>query len=142
MGDVCFGCIQLTLARSIAAGGCYFCLDTKVTKKSSRQIGFFAALASPKPSLALPCKAGRTTGCNYFALLRSLLAPLLQKLAMPLQPHVPALFCPFSPEADLLRKTFGFNYVMGRYEGSSSPCIAALYLVEDSSLPHRMTSVL
>ncbi|MFC0516541.1 hypothetical protein ACFFGT_20205 [Mucilaginibacter angelicae] len=32
---------------------------------------------------------------------------LLQKLAMPLQPHTPYMFCSFSPEADLLRKTFG-----------------------------------
>jgi hypothetical protein len=47
--------------------GCYFCLDTKVTKKSSQQGGFFALNA-------LPCKAGTTTGCNYFALLRPLIA--------------------------------------------------------------------
>jgi hypothetical protein len=26
-------------------GGCYFCLDTKVTKKSSQPKGFFAAQA-------------------------------------------------------------------------------------------------
>ncbi|MET3501763.1 hypothetical protein [Mucilaginibacter rubeus] len=34
--------------------------------------------------------------------------PLLQKLAMPLQPHRPASFCSFSPEADLLRKNTFF----------------------------------
>ncbi|WP_188832883.1 hypothetical protein [Mucilaginibacter rubeus] len=33
---------------------------------------------------------------------------LLQKLAMPLQPHRPASFYSFSPEADLLRKTAFF----------------------------------
>jgi hypothetical protein len=58
-----------------AQEGFAVCLDTKVTKKSSRQGGFFAArarpLAFPWPS---PCKAGRTTGCNYFALLRPLMA--------------------------------------------------------------------
>jgi hypothetical protein len=29
---------------------------------------------------------------------------LLQKLAMPLQPHCPPLFCPLSPEAYLLTR--------------------------------------
>jgi len=83
------------LARSIAAGGCYFCLDTKVTKKSSRQGGFFAARPSPAClSLPLPCKASRTTGCNYFAPLRPLVPWLLQKLAMPLQPHKATIVLP------------------------------------------------
>ncbi|MFC0515207.1 hypothetical protein ACFFGT_13395 [Mucilaginibacter angelicae] len=36
---------------------------------SSRQGGFFAALTCPLIlRWPLPCKAGRTTGCNYFAL--------------------------------------------------------------------------
>jgi hypothetical protein len=69
------------------AGASYFCLDTKVTKKSSQQGGFFAAQA-------LPCKAGRTMGCNYFALLRALFPALLQKLAMPLQPHMATIVLP------------------------------------------------
>jgi hypothetical protein len=38
---------------------------------------------------------------------------LLQKLAMPLQPHRRALFCPLSPEAYLLTGTFFIYYVMG-----------------------------
>jgi hypothetical protein len=47
-----------------------------VPKKSSQQIGFFAH----KP---LSCKTNKTTGCNYFAPLRSHIPTLLQKLAMP-----------------------------------------------------------
>ncbi|RAV54035.1 hypothetical protein DIU36_22130 [Mucilaginibacter rubeus] len=55
--------------------GCYFCLDTKVTKKSSQQIGFFTAPASAHAFVwPLPCKPGITTGCNYFAPLRPRLA--------------------------------------------------------------------
>ena len=53
--------------------------------------------------MAVPCKADRTMGCNYFAPLRSHSLSLQQKLAMPLQPHKPPLFCPLSPEAYLLR---------------------------------------
>jgi hypothetical protein len=44
-------------------GGCYFCLDTKVTKKSSQQKGFFAAQA-----FALQIR--KNTGCKVFAPLR------------------------------------------------------------------------
>jgi hypothetical protein len=69
---------------------------------SSQQKGFFAAQAPP-------CKPGRTTGCNYFALLRALLPRLLQKLAMPLQPHCPPSFCPLSPETGLLTEKDFFN---------------------------------
>jgi hypothetical protein len=39
-------------------------LDKKVTKKSSQQIGFFAAQA-------FALQIGQNHGCNYFALLRS-----------------------------------------------------------------------
>ncbi|MDB5149810.1 MAG: hypothetical protein JWQ57_3830 [Mucilaginibacter sp.] len=65
-----------TSSRSWPREARYFCLDTKVPKKSSQQIGFFAH----KP---LPCKTDRTTGCNYFAPLRTRSPELLQKLAMP-----------------------------------------------------------
>jgi len=41
-------------------GGCYFCLDTKVTKKSSHQIGFFAAEG-------LCAQSRKNLGCNLFA---------------------------------------------------------------------------
>jgi hypothetical protein len=70
---------------------------TKVTKKASPEM----LLCRTRP---LPCKAGRTTGCNYFALLRSRNPELQQKLAMPLQPHRPPSFYPLSPEAYLLTR--------------------------------------
>jgi hypothetical protein len=44
-----------------------------------------------KPS---PCKTIRTTGCNYFARLRSLIPKLLQKLAMPLPTHKATIVLP------------------------------------------------
>jgi hypothetical protein len=37
---------------------------------------------------------------------------LLQKLAMPLRPHRPPLFCPLSPEAYLLTGTFFIYHFM------------------------------
>ncbi|SEN28162.1 hypothetical protein SAMN05192574_102996 [Mucilaginibacter gossypiicola] len=40
--------------------GCYFCLDTKVTKKSSQQGGFFAAQAFAHLSFPGLCPAKRT----------------------------------------------------------------------------------
>lgn len=67
---------------------------------------------------------------------------LLQKTCYaPCSRTFPALFCSFSPEADLLRKTSGFNYVMGRNEGSSAFCVAALHIEEDSSHSLRMTNI-
>ncbi|MFB0494930.1 hypothetical protein ABID99_001167 [Mucilaginibacter sp. OAE612] len=72
----------------------FFCLDTKVTKKSSQQGAFFAAPASAHAFVwPLPCKPGITTGCNYFAPLR-MCPMLLQKLAMPLQPHKATIVLP------------------------------------------------
>ncbi|MET3503072.1 hypothetical protein ABIC45_004709 [Mucilaginibacter rubeus] len=54
---------------------------------SSQQGGFFAARA-------FTCKPARTTGCNYFALLRSLQPLLLQKLAMPFRTRNPRIVLP------------------------------------------------
>jgi hypothetical protein len=45
---------------------------------------------------------GASRAAIILPLFYPLIAPLLQKLAMPLQPHRPPLFCPFSPEAYLL----------------------------------------
>ena len=59
------------------AGARYFWLDPKVSKKSSQQIGSFAAQAFAP-------QIGQNHGCNYFALLRTRSPLLLQKLAMPL----------------------------------------------------------
>ncbi|WP_090528226.1 hypothetical protein [Mucilaginibacter sp. NFR10] len=53
-------------------GGCYFCLDTKVTKKSSQQRGFFAALPSPIPNAGLALQNNQNHGLQKVALLRSL----------------------------------------------------------------------
>jgi len=38
-------CCQDNIMPAQLPRGCYFCLDTKVTKKSSQQKGFFAARA-------------------------------------------------------------------------------------------------
>jgi hypothetical protein len=56
----------------------YFCLDTKVSKKSSQQIGFFAAQA-------FALQRGQNHGLQLFCPAALALSPsLLQKLAMPL----------------------------------------------------------
>jgi len=76
----------------LAARARYFCLDTKVPKKSSQQIGFFAAQA-------FTLQSNQNHGCNYFAPLHSRLPLLLQKLAKPFPTLGPPLFCLLSPEA-------------------------------------------
>jgi len=54
----------------------------------------------------LPCKPGRTTGCNYFALLRSHFPLASAKTCYALSStQRPPLFCPLSPEAYLLTGT-------------------------------------
>ena len=70
-------CIELTSSRSWPRGARYFCLDTKVPKKSSQQIGFFARMP-------LPCKSGRTTAAIILPCCARTFPTLLQKLAMPL----------------------------------------------------------
>jgi len=70
-----------------------FCLETKRTKKSSQQKCFFAARA-------FALQNGQNLGWNYFALAR--ISSAHAKTSYALQPHNPALFCPFSPEAVLL----------------------------------------
>jgi hypothetical protein len=68
----------------------------KSNQKSSHQRGFFAAQASAlqiRQNLGL-LNLTSTSLAHY---------PTLQvRLAMPLQPHSPPLFCPLSPEAYLL----------------------------------------
>ncbi len=78
-------------------------LDKK-NQKSSQQGGFFAALANPHAfAWPLPCRSGRTTGCNYFAL--PALSPCFCKnLLCPCSRTRPPLFYPLSPEAYLLTK--------------------------------------
>jgi hypothetical protein len=77
----------------MAAGGLsYFCLDTKVTKRSSQQKGFFAALGL--------CLAKRATWAGIILPLSR--RPMHAKTSYALQPHNPSSFCPFSAEAVLL----------------------------------------
>jgi len=77
----------------MAAGGpSYFCRH-KSNQKGCQQKCFFAHEASALQN-------GQNLGWNYFALARQ--APTHAKTSYALQPHSPALFCPFSPEAVLL----------------------------------------
>jgi hypothetical protein len=76
--------------------GCYFCLDTKVTKKSSQQGGFFALKAfalqtGQNHGLQLFCPAALALSSRF---CKNLLCPFLRSR--------PPLFCPLSPEAYLL----------------------------------------
>jgi hypothetical protein len=64
----------------------------KSNQKSSQQKCFFAAQA-------FALQNGQNRGWDYFAL--TLFTPTA-KTPYALQPHSPALFCPFSPEAVLL----------------------------------------
>jgi hypothetical protein len=50
----------------------------------------------------MPHKAGRTTGCNLFPLLRSLVARASGKTCYALPAAQPCTFCPLLAEADLL----------------------------------------
>jgi len=81
------------IERSIAAVAVTF-VATKVTKKASAEMLLCAlslCLANQsEPRAAIICPA---------ALSQS---PASAKLAMPLRPHSPPLFCPLSPEAVLL----------------------------------------
>jgi hypothetical protein len=95
--------LLLTIIRPLNRRG--LALFFFLIKRTKNQVSREASLRSPALGPLLghsPCKAVRTTGCNYFALLRSRFPMLLQKFAMPLQPHGPSLFCPLSPEAFLL----------------------------------------
>ncbi len=125
--------------RALGRAGPGTFVATKVPKKAcSRK----ASLRTPYPKSTarpLPCKTNRTTGCNYFAPIRPI-PSFCKNLLCPCSRTFPTLFCPLSLEAAQLRKTSGFNYVMGRYEGSSAPCTTALYIEEDSSLSLRMTA--
>jgi len=67
----------------VAAEAFFLFLDEK-KQKSSQQIGFFAAL------WPLPCKSGKTTGCNLLPLF-SHPALASTKFTMPLPAHRPAV---------------------------------------------------
>jgi len=80
----------------LAAGGPGTFVATKVPKKA------FSRNAS-LPHMASAPQIRQNHGLQLFcATSFAHFPPLQQKLAMPLQPHRPALFCPLSPEAYLL----------------------------------------
>ncbi|OOQ58606.1 hypothetical protein BC343_08040 [Mucilaginibacter pedocola] len=64
-------------------------------QKCFQHKGFFAARA-------FPLQTGQNHGLGKFALAAPLSPPLQQTFPMPLQPHMPTMFCPLSPEALLL----------------------------------------
>ncbi|HEY8929991.1 MAG TPA: hypothetical protein VIM55_12410 [Mucilaginibacter sp.] len=91
-----FGSIHLGIVPLNCRGGCYFCLDTKVTKKSSQQKGFFAALAFAH-------KAPKTLqGWKSFAVLPYLFVTLQAKVSYALSLRFRPWFCTLFPEALLL----------------------------------------
>jgi len=57
----------MSLAAAHCRGGYYFCLDTKGSKKSSQQKGFFAAHA-------MPCKSSKTWAAIFLPCCRYALA--------------------------------------------------------------------
>ncbi|WP_295712332.1 hypothetical protein [Mucilaginibacter sp.] len=75
--------------------GCYFCLDTKVTKKSSQQIGFFAAQASA-------LQTGQNHGLLNLASTSFALGLPFGNVHYAPPAHYPTKFCPLSPETYLL----------------------------------------
>ncbi|MEO3408354.1 hypothetical protein AAFN85_30850 [Mucilaginibacter sp. CAU 1740] len=70
---------KLTSSPSWPGGARYFCLDTKVPKKSSHQEGFFARSPAHHPPLAFALQTGQNHGLLNFALLYSLVAPASAK---------------------------------------------------------------
>ncbi len=104
---------ELTLSRSWPREGQVLLSPQKYPKRLAAE-----RLLCPQPVAqfhhhGLPCKTNRTTGCNYFAPVRTPTG-FCKNLLCPCSRIFPASFCPFSPEADLLRKALFFNYVIGR----------------------------
>ncbi|UOE48501.1 hypothetical protein MTO98_29265 [Mucilaginibacter sp. SMC90] len=122
--------IELTSSRSWPRWARYFCLDTKVPKKSSQQIGFFAH----RP---LPCKSGRTTAAIILPCTRFPNASAKTCYALP-APKVTIVLPVFTrslpADGNILHLLF-----MGINEASSSPCKAVVNGEEDPSLSLRMT---
>ena len=105
--------IELASSRSWPRGARYFCLDTKVSKKSSQQIGFFALTNSTAPP-AFALKSGQNHGLQLFCPAALALSQCFCKnLLCPFLRSRPPLFCPLSSEAYLLTGTFFIYYVMG-----------------------------
>jgi len=95
--------IKLASSRSWPRGARYFCLDTKVPKKSSQQGGFFA-LPFPLPvARAFALQNGQNHGLQLFCpASRALSQRCCKNLLCPVLRSWPPLFWPFSPEAFLL----------------------------------------
>ena len=110
--------IELASSRSWPRGARYFCLDTKVPKKSSQQIGFFALTHSTARRAGL-CPAKRSEPRAAIILPRYARAfpMLLQKLAMPLPALkativLPAFIRSLPADGSILNL---FNYVIGSF---------------------------
>jgi hypothetical protein len=89
-------------------GACYFFLDKKVTKKSSRQIGFFSLLGRA-------AQVGRTHGLQALAAFaRWACASGTDCYALPAAQ--PCTFCPLLAEADLLTVGTDFECRMFNFE--------------------------
>jgi hypothetical protein len=98
----------------LAARGQYFCLDTKVPKKSSQQGGFFALSLPRHPSPGpLPCKTVRTTAAIILPRFAQNPQRFCKNLLCPFFRSWPPLFCPFSPGAYLLTENAFFNMLRG-----------------------------
>jgi hypothetical protein len=85
----------------------YFCLDIKVSKKSSQQIGFFA-------HKAFALQSGQNHGLQLFCpAVLALSQCFCKNLLCPFLRSRPPLFCPLSPEAYLLTGRFFIYHVKG-----------------------------
>jgi len=86
--------IELALSRSWPRGARYFCLDTKVPKKSSQQGGFFALTHSTTRRAGLcPAKRSEPRAAIILPRFAHTCPTLPQKLAMPL-PSLKATIVP------------------------------------------------
>ncbi len=102
---------ELTSSRSWPREGQILLSPQKYPKRLAAERLLCAHPTLQPAARPLPCKTNRTTGCNYFAPIRPI-PSFCKNLLCPCSRTFPALFCPFSSEADLLRKTSDFNYVM------------------------------
>jgi hypothetical protein len=97
-----------------------------------QQKGFFARIPPQTHHLAFALQNEQNHGLQLFC-SDSHSRQLLQKLAMPLQPHNPCIVLLVFARSWSAAKTSGFNYIMGKNEASSSSCIAALLVRKGGS---------
>ncbi|QEM10804.1 hypothetical protein [Mucilaginibacter rubeus] len=101
--------IKLASSRSWPRGARYFCLDTKVPKKSSQQGGFFALPSALAIASALTLQNKQNHGLQLFCpASHALPQRFCKNLLCPILRYWPPLFCLFSPEAFLLTENTPF----------------------------------